>query len=60
MVAPEGSTEPRPSAGAEVEGLAEAPLAETTVEASVPTAGETGIRPTTLGAPGGAQGAPSS
>ena len=59
-VVPEGSTEPRPSAGAEVGGSAEAPRAETTVEAPVPTAGETGIRPTTLGAPGGTQGAPSS
>jgi len=44
----------------EVEGSAEVPWAETTVEAPTPTIGETGIHPTTLGAPGGAQGAPSS
>ena len=60
LVAPEGPTEPRPSVGAEVEGSAEAPRAEATVEAPVPTAGQTGVHPTTLGARGGAQGAPSS
>ena len=59
-MASEGPTEPRPAVGAEVEGSAEAPRAETTVEAPVPTAGETGNHPTTLGAPGGAHGAPSS
>jgi len=59
-VAPEGPTEPCPAPGAEVEGSAEAPWAESTVEAPVPTAGETGIRLTTLSAPRGAQGDPSS
>jgi len=59
-VAPEGPTEPRLVVGAEVEGPVEAPRAETIVEAPVPTAGETEIHPTTLGASGGAQGAPSS
>ena len=56
-VVSEGPIEPHPAAGVEVEGLAEAPWAETTVGSPVPTAGETGIHPSTLGASGGAQGA---
>ena len=59
-VALEAPIEPRPAAGAGVEGSAEVPRAETTAEAPAPTAGETGIHPTTPGAAGGAQGARSS
>jgi hypothetical protein len=59
-VAPEGLIEPRPAAGAEMEGSTEAPRAETIVRAPVPTAGETGTHQTSLSAPGGGQGAPSS
>ena len=59
-VAPEGPTEPRPAARAEVGRSAEASRSETTVGAPVPSAGETVARPTTPNASGGAQGAPSS
>ena len=58
--APVGPTEPRPASGAEVGGSAEAPRAETTVEAPAPTTREAGVKPTTLDASGGAKGAPSS
>jgi len=59
-VALEGPTEPRPAAGAEAERSAEASRAETTIGAPVPSPGETGARPVTPSALGGAQGAPSS
>jgi len=59
-VAPEGPIEPRPVTGAKVEGLTEAPRAKTTIRAPVPTVGETGTHSTSLSAPRGAQGAPSS
>ena len=42
-VAPEGPIEPRPAAGAEVEGSAEASRAETTVEAPVQLLGRRGF-----------------
>jgi len=54
-VAPEAPIEPRPAAGAELGGLTEAPGAETTARAPMPSAGETGIHPTTPSAPGSAR-----
>ena len=53
-VALEGPIERCPVARAEVEGLAEALSAGTTVGAPAPSAGETGVRPTTPGTLGGA------
>jgi len=59
-IAPEGPTESHPVSGAEASDSVEAPWTGTIVEAPVPSAGETGPRPTAPGASGGPQGAPSS
>ena len=59
-VAPEGLAEPRPASGAEAGGSVEVTQAETIVAAPVPSAGETGVRPTASGVSGGPQGVSSS
>jgi hypothetical protein len=59
-VAPEGLAEPRLASGTEAGGSVEVTQAETIVVALVPSAGETGVRPTAPSVSGGPQGVPSS